>query len=121
MKMPALTKPKTAVTVSIIAITSFPPRARQDDCGLAQSKRFKAGKSDRTEVRFCRNTLSGSGTETPVIQREVWQPIIHHAVGLPISAAFALRYRHHRMRRWAASDDVAACGRYPEHAAGWKW
>src|SRR3954462_7322784 len=119
--MPALTKPKTAVTVSIIAITSFPPRVRQNDCGAAQSKRFKSGKRDREEVRFCRNTLSVSGTERPVFQREVWQPIIHHAGALPISAAFALRYRPHRMRRWATSDDVAVCGRDPGTQPGWKW
>src|SRR5215470_993767 len=67
--MPALTSPKTAVTVSIIF--KLPSqRVRQDDCGLAQSKRFKGRQRDGGAVRFYRNTLSGSGTAKPVFQRE---------------------------------------------------
>src|SRR5689334_16567562 len=49
--MPALTSPKTAVTVSIIF--KLPSqRVRQDDCSLAQSKRFKGRQRGwgRTEV-----------------------------------------------------------------------
>src|SRR5262249_18793546 len=93
---------KTAVTVSIIF--KLPSqRVRQNDCGLAQSKRFKDRQRDGGTVRFCRNTLSRSGTTKPVFQRENTQPLIYHATAVPISAAFALRYRHYPMRRWVAS------------------
>jgi hypothetical protein len=67
--MPALTSPKTAVTVSIIF--KLPSqRARQNDCRVAQSKRFKDRERDEGTVRFYRNTLSRSGTTKPVFQRE---------------------------------------------------
>jgi hypothetical protein len=50
-KMPALTKPKIAVTVSIIANSRW-PRLRQNDRRVAQSKEFPWPIEDRTRLRI---------------------------------------------------------------------
>src|SRR5262249_12659433 len=89
--------------------TSLPSAYDKTTAALHSQKDSKGRRRDGGVVRFCRNTLSGSGTAKPVFQRESVQPLIHHATAVPISAAFALRYRHYPMRRWAASG-VAARG-----------
>jgi hypothetical protein len=48
--MPTLTKPINAVTVSIIAQILMRPCVQQNDCSLAQSKRFTAGFAERVGV-----------------------------------------------------------------------
>jgi hypothetical protein len=99
----------------------YAPLQPQNDCSLAQSKRFTGGIVDRRGVMICCNRFSESGANDPIscpisiayarksmdtrsndsftTQRQ----IIHHTGPLPISAVFRLRYLQHVMRRWAAS------------------
>jgi hypothetical protein len=60
-KIPALTRPITAVTVSIIASFLYAPAA-PNDCGAAQSKRFNCRNRRSGRVMICCNRLSESGT-----------------------------------------------------------
>jgi hypothetical protein len=56
--MPALTSPKNAVTVSIIANVHW-PRGGQNDCGVAQSKEFPRKIENRARLMICCNSLVG--------------------------------------------------------------
>jgi hypothetical protein len=106
--MPALTSPKTAVTVSIIF--KLPSqRVRQNDWSLAQSKRFKGRQRDGGTVRFYRNTLSRSGTTKPVFQREKRATIDSPRNSCP-------HFRRVRVALWSLSD--AEVGRIGVVAAG---
>ena len=56
MKMPALNRPKNAVTVSIIANILCAPKANKTTCPAAQSKEFLAGNENRTRLMIWRNS-----------------------------------------------------------------
>ena len=109
--MPALTRPNTAVTISIIVKFLPTPRWRER-LGPCTVKKIQsaAWRSGRTEVLVQHNAEARQGLAgmSPVIQRGRRQRLIHHSVALPISAAFGLRYRHHPMRRWAHPALLAA-------------
>jgi hypothetical protein len=105
-KIPALNRPKNAVTVSIIA-TSFAPRhPNTTPCHCAQSKGFRGGIEDPAGVMLWHNSLAGEGSRARPATDHAPQPLIHHAGALPISAVFGMRYLHILMRRWAASRHV---------------
>jgi hypothetical protein len=57
-KMPALTRPKKAVTVSIIATVHW-PRLRQNDRRVAQSKEFRGKIENRVRLMIWCNSLVG--------------------------------------------------------------
>jgi uncharacterized coiled-coil protein SlyX len=58
--MPALIRPKKAVTVSIIANVHW-PRLRQNDCRVAQSKEFRGKIEDRARLMIWCNSLVAFG------------------------------------------------------------
>ena len=56
MKIPALNRPKNAVTVSIIAKILCAPIANRTTCPAAQSKEFPIGNENRTRLMIWRNS-----------------------------------------------------------------
>jgi hypothetical protein len=120
-KIPALNRPKNAVTVSIIA-KSFAPPHEHNATTPRTVKRIpgldrRSGRSDALAQQFlaepgaCRG-LCNAGARTRASLEHASargsaamarQPLIHHADALPISAAFRMRYLHDLVRRWAAS------------------
>ena len=56
MKIPALNRPKNAITVSIIAAFLCAPKANKTTCPAAQSKEFLAGSENRTRLMIWRNS-----------------------------------------------------------------
>jgi hypothetical protein len=107
IKIPALNRPKNAVTVSIIAKILCAPIANRTTWPAAQSKEFLIGIRNRTRVMIWRNSRKLWGAvAAPSLHGSPKQPIIHHISALPISAAFRLRYVHTLLRKWAASGDV---------------
>src|SRR6267142_5079941 len=63
-KMPALIRPRNAVTVSIIAKDPFRPGGERTTCRLAQSKGFPGQIEDRARLMLSYNRFA--------------QPLIHH-------------------------------------------
>src|SRR5260370_32426024 len=57
-KMPALTRPKNAVTVSIIAKIPCAPGQDRTTCDRAQSKGFRARIENRTRLMLCYNRFA---------------------------------------------------------------
>jgi hypothetical protein len=65
-KMPALIRPKNAVTVSIIGTVHL-PRLRQNDCCVAQSKEFRGKIEDRARLMiWCNSLVGGSSKSTRI-------------------------------------------------------
>src|SRR5579875_1507440 len=91
MKMLTLITLKNAVTTS--NMVTFP------DPAIAPSARRR-----RTVKRIHRQF--GFSNRADDFEQQTKQPLIHHDQALPISAAFALRYVHDLMRKWAASGGV---------------
>lgn len=126
-KIPALTRPITAVTVSIIAKILFAPLDAPNDHAVAQSKRFRWPNPDRLRVMICCNScvkagqpLGGVRPRYPYFDGPESLPFVHHAGADPISAVLRMRYLHHVMRRWAVSSiqGLAAAGGPPGRRNG---
>src|SRR4030081_968261 len=114
--MPALIRPKSAVTVSIIAM-SFTPRPGENDILPRAVKRIprpdrKSGLTDALVQQIyqeasCERTRrlasDASIPSTPWISGP-GPTLIPHPTGPPLSAVFGLRYLHILMRRWAAGS-----------------
>jgi hypothetical protein len=98
-KMPALTRPIIAVTVSIIAnVPCTPPGSKRLRPCTVKRNSLYSGNSERSDARVQQLDRPAGPRHAP---KALWQPSIYHYGFHPISAAFGLRYPM-CVRRWAA-------------------
>jgi hypothetical protein len=120
MKMPALIRPKTAVTVSIIAnfLCAPPPTERLLRCTVKRipSRKRKSNPTDD----FVQQMSPDWGAGSRKSGARPSQPLIHHPTALPISAVFAPRYVNTLMRKWAHRGRATAeCREVGRRLAEW--
>src|SRR5690242_2991332 len=112
MKIPAPTRPITAVKISIIGRLPLrsPAHANQTTRRPTQSKTFRGTSVQSASTGDSVQQMCPDGAAHGVAGVARKQRSVNHRKPHPISALFRLRYLQQMMRRWAASTQFPALG-----------
>jgi hypothetical protein len=116
MKIPAPTRPITAVTISNIANILCAPHEQNDAQARTVKRISRARRTEGGKWGFSATGCAKTGQGRLLIVAEL-QPFIHQAEADPISAVISLRYLYNLMRRWdrvvETGRNCLALGRHP--------